>query len=174
MALSAAALLKKLSLLECHRSHYLLLEKQLTNSFLPGDSFIAGLSRYSKVWQRCFSIFSHYILKLEQNEWKMYSGERCIYKILPRWKMWLLYVEPATFPQILLWIWLTALPTVTPVYMKNLVIVSMRFCRVIAIDKSWPANRDLIKDLNILEYSCLKDNFVLQTKVTVQLYKFQF
>ena len=98
MALSATALLKKSNLLECHRSHYLLLEKQLTNSFLPGDSFMAGLSKYSNMWQRCFSIFSHYVLKLEQNEWKMCSGERCIYKIFPRWKMWLLYVEPATFP----------------------------------------------------------------------------
>ena len=54
MALSATVPFKKSDCLECYRYHYLL-KKQFTNTLLLGDSIIAGLLRYLKVWQRYFS-----------------------------------------------------------------------------------------------------------------------
>ena len=54
MTLSATVRFKKSNWLECHRYHYLLLKNQFTNTLLLGDSIIAGLLRYLKVWQRYF------------------------------------------------------------------------------------------------------------------------
>ena len=54
MAVCATVRFKKSSWLECHHYHYFLLKNQFTNTLLIGDSFIAGLSRYLKVWQRYF------------------------------------------------------------------------------------------------------------------------
>ena len=48
MVLSASVCLKKSDYFECHRHHYLLLKKQFSNTQ-------AGLSRYSKLWQRYFT-----------------------------------------------------------------------------------------------------------------------
>ena len=58
MALSATLRFKKSNWLECHRYHYLLLKNQFnqfTNTLLLGDSAIADISRYLKVWQRYFT-----------------------------------------------------------------------------------------------------------------------
>ena len=52
MALSATVCFKKSNWLECHRYFYLLLKNQFTNTLLLGDSIIADLSRYLKVWQK--------------------------------------------------------------------------------------------------------------------------
>ena len=52
MALSATVCFKKSNWLECHRYFYLLLKNQFINTLLLGDSIIADLSRYFKVWQK--------------------------------------------------------------------------------------------------------------------------
>ena len=93
---------KKSNWLECHRYHYLLFKKQFTNTLLLGDSNIAGLSRYLKVWQRHFTPF-------KALNWEI-GGERAgnvlwrpwVFQYLHLSKMWLRSVEPTTFSRVLI------------------------------------------------------------------------
>ena len=100
-ALSATVRFKKSEWLECHCYHYLLLTKQFTNTLLLGDSTIAGLSKYLKVWQRYFTPFIALNSGIEENQAESVLSRAINLPVLP---MWFYYVKPTIpyYTQILL------------------------------------------------------------------------
>lgn len=55
MPLTPSTWYKKISWMEDHQSHYVIVTFSVVKSLLLGDSSIAGLKRYDKFWKKYFS-----------------------------------------------------------------------------------------------------------------------
>ena len=167
MALSATLRFKKSNWLECHRYHYLLLKNQFnqfTNTLLLGDSVIADLSRYLKVWQRYFTPLKTLNFEI--------GGDRVKNVI---WWTKNPLIPPSLKNVVLLCgtvVKRLLLFTDSPLDIADCIVnigsclrekscsVNVFISRLIPRDESWSVNKVLIKHVNkMLKYLCSKHDF---------------
>ena len=161
MALGATFCFKKSNGLECHRYLCLILNDQFINSLLLGDSIIAGLSRYLKVWWI-------YFIPLKALNFGI--GRDRVENVL--WRTEHLLIPPSLNNVVVL-CGTNNLFTDSPMDIADCVVnigsclreksssMNVFLCGLIPRDERCSVNKVLIKDINrILKYLCLKHDFL--------------
>ena len=87
---------------QMHREHCFVLNSKSFKSILVGDSLIAELHRYCKIWNNFFKSTDVYLTAVwEGKKCKMFYGECRIYRFLLPWKMSPFCAVPTIYIRIL-------------------------------------------------------------------------
>ena len=86
---------------QMHREHCFILKSNSFKSILIGDSLIAGLNRYCKIWNNFFKPIEAFNCDIGGDKVQMFYGTHRIYPVFLPWKMLSFCVIPTIYTRTL-------------------------------------------------------------------------
>ena len=86
---------------QMHREHCFILKSNSFKSILIGDSLIAGLNRFCKIWNNFFKLTEALNCDIGGDKMQMFYGTCNIYSFFLPWKMPSFFVVPTIYTRII-------------------------------------------------------------------------